>query len=237
MVPIRAITIKESPLRSHVVPDSLIAARSTRVAPSQLLWVFEKGSFVLQRRDNHLRSQHPDVSSGRLRNLFDTGSHRPGTANAGVRGRQERTWSRVPHVSRGRSEATRCFVVGHYILRDAARKKLLFRTNRNRLLPSIFCEHALTAKGFAHCCRPQQKASFDAPRFNVESFALPLWRDHGRSTGRDINAKFQTGKFNLEIIRKTNTSNNSSYFIAIVRTFSNISYFPWTFRNFLSQES
>ena len=99
--------------------------------------VFQKGSFVLQRRNNHLRSQYPDVSSGRLRNIFDTGSHRPGTANAGVRGRQERAWSRVPHVSRGRSEATRCFVVGHYILRDAARKKLLFR-RRNRLPPSIF---------------------------------------------------------------------------------------------------
>lgn len=77
------------------------------------------------------------MSSGRLRNLFDTGSHRPGTEYAGVRGRQERTWSRVPYVSRGRSQAARCFVVGHYILHYAARKKLLFQ-RRYRPSPSMF---------------------------------------------------------------------------------------------------
>jgi len=104
---------------------------TTRVDVRRCFWIFQKDSFVLQRRDNHLHSQHPDVSSGRLCNLFDTGSHRPGTANAGVRGRQERTWSRVPHVSRGRSQATGRFLVGHYILHYAARKKFLFRW-RNR---------------------------------------------------------------------------------------------------------
>ena len=102
----------------------------------------------MQRRNNHLRSQHPDMSSGRLRNVFNTGSHRPRTANAGVRGCQERTWSRLPHVSRGRFEATRCFVVGHYILRYAARKKLLFQ-RRNRLSPSMFFM-CIAIKGFEH---------------------------------------------------------------------------------------
>jgi len=116
----------------YFCPFALYCSLITTCADVLLKRIFQKGSFILQRRDNHLHSQHPDLSSGRLRNLFDIGSHRPGTANAGVRGRQERTWSRVSHISRGRSQATGRFIVGHYILHYATRKKFLFR-RRNRL--------------------------------------------------------------------------------------------------------